>query len=69
MTNPISGSDHDRTVFFLLSHYLGKFNQIFANDAIAHAIVDRLVNVAEIFYLEGVSYREHQRKTRGKTNK
>src|SRR5262249_21077808 len=39
----------------------GKFNQIFANDAIAHAIVDRLVNTAEIFFMEGSSYREHQR--------
>ncbi len=35
----------------------GKFNQIFANDAIAHAIVDRLVNEAEVFYMEGESYR------------
>ena len=40
----------------------GKFNQIFANDAIAHAIVDRLVNDAEVFYMEGDSYRPHQRK-------
>lgn len=39
----------------------GKFNQIFANDAIAHAIVDRLVNEAEVFFMEGASYREHQR--------
>ena len=39
----------------------GKFNQIFANDAIAHAIVARLVNEAEVFYMEGLSYREHQR--------
>ncbi|MBI4405174.1 MAG: ATP-binding protein [Deltaproteobacteria bacterium] len=39
----------------------GKFNQIFANDAIAHAIVDRLVNDAEIFFMEGTSYREYQR--------
>lgn len=47
----------------------GKFNQIFANDAIAHAIVDRLVNEAEVFYMEGVSYREHQReiKQKGRT--
>ena len=44
----------------------GKFNQIFANDAIAHAIVDRLVNAAEIFYMEGSSYREHQREQRKK---
>ena len=45
----------------------GKWNQIFANDAIAHAIVDRLVSAAEVFYLEGNSYREHLRqlKTRG----
>lgn len=39
----------------------GKWNQIFANDAIAHAIVDRLVSAAEVFYLEGTSYREYQR--------
>jgi DNA replication protein DnaC len=44
----------------------GKFNQIFANDAIAHAIVDRLVNEAEVFFMEGESYREHQRKEKTK---
>jgi DNA replication protein DnaC len=44
----------------------GKFNQIFANDAIAHAIVDRLVNEAEVFFMEGESYREHQRKEKSK---
>jgi DNA replication protein DnaC len=44
----------------------GKFNQIFANDAIAHAIVDRLVNDAEIFFMEGSSYREHQRQQKSK---
>lgn len=44
----------------------GKWNQIFANDAIAHAIVDRLVNEAEIFFMEGTSYREHQRAERQK---
>jgi len=45
----------------------GKFNQIFANDAIAHAIVDRLVNEAEVFFMEGASYREHQRAEKLKT--
>lgn len=45
----------------------GKFNQIFANDAIAHAIVDRLVNEAEVFFMEGASYREHQRAEKQKT--
>lgn len=44
----------------------GKFNQIFANDAIAHAIVDRLVNEAEVFFMEGASYREHQREIKQK---
>ena len=47
----------------------GKFNQIFANDAIAHAIVDRLVNEAEVFYMEGPSYREHQRQEKMKRRK
>jgi len=47
----------------------GKFNQIFANDAIAHAIVDRLVNEAEVFYMEGDSYRPHQRKEKLKRKK
>lgn len=47
----------------------GKFNQIFANDAIAHAIVDRLVNDAEVFYMEGDSYREHQRQEKIKRRK
>jgi DNA replication protein DnaC len=40
----------------------GKYNQIFANDAIAHVIVDRLVADAEVFYLEGESYRETEKK-------
>lgn len=44
----------------------GKFNQIFANDAIAHAIVDRLVNEAEVFFMEGESYRQHERKLKSK---
>jgi DNA replication protein DnaC len=39
----------------------GKWNQIFANDAIAHAIVDRLVNDAEVFFMEGPSYRPIER--------
>ena len=48
----------------------GKFNQIFANDAIAHAIVDRLVNDAEVFFLEGEdSYRPVERKEKLKRRK
>jgi DNA replication protein DnaC len=44
----------------------GEYNRIFSSDAIAHAIVDRLVSQAEIFYFEagkGIeSYRKNQRK-------
>ena len=40
----------------------GEWNQIFAGNAIAHAIVDRLTDGASIFYLEGVSYRESRSK-------
>jgi DNA replication protein DnaC len=47
----------------------GQFNQIFANDAIAHAIVDRLVNEAEVFFMEGESYRPHQRQEKLKRKK
>jgi DNA replication protein DnaC len=47
----------------------GQFNQIFANDAIAHAIVDRLVNEAEVFFMEGDSYRPHQRQEKLKRKK
>jgi DNA replication protein DnaC len=42
-----------------------KFNQIFASDAIAHAIVDRLVNESEVYYLEGEkTYRDYLREQR-----
>jgi DNA replication protein DnaC len=40
----------------------GEWNQIFAGNAIAHAIVDRLTDGASVFYLEGVSYRENRSK-------
>jgi DNA replication protein DnaC len=49
----------------------GSFNQIFANNAIAHVIVDRLVADAEVFFLEGDSYRpiERQEKQSKKKSK
>lgn len=58
---------HDQSLGTIATTNLafGKFNQIFANDAISHAIVDRLVNTAEVFFLEGEdSYREYERKQR-----
>ena len=57
-----SRHDHELGTIATTNLPFGKFNQIFANDAIAHAIVDRLVNEAEVFYMEGDSYRPHQRK-------
>jgi hypothetical protein len=46
-----------------------RVSQIFANDAIAQAIVDRLVNEAEVFDKEGDSYRPHQRQEKMKRKK
>lgn len=43
-----------------------QFNQIFANEAVAIVVVDRMVNEAEIFFLEGSSYRKHQRSLKDK---
>ena len=62
----VISSRHDQGLGTITTTNLpfGKFNQIFANDAIAHAIVDRLVNEAEVFFVEGPSYREQQRKQR-----
>jgi len=39
----------------------GEWNQIFHNDAMAHAIIDRLAERSEVFHLEGKSYRETHR--------
>ena len=39
----------------------GEWNQIFHNDAMAHAILDRLAERSEVFHLEGKSYRETHR--------
>lgn len=38
-----------------------EWNQVFHGDATAHVIIDRLTERAEIFYLEGKSYRETHR--------
>jgi DNA replication protein DnaC len=68
----VISSRHDNELGTIATTNLpfGKFNQIFANDAIAHAIVDRLVNEAEVFFMEGHdSYRPHQRKEKLKKKK
>ena len=57
---------HDQALGTIVTTNLpfGKWNQVFANDAIAHVIVDRLVGEADVFYLEGDSYRELEKKNR-----
>jgi DNA replication protein DnaC len=46
----------------------GEWNQIFADDAVAHAILDRLAERAEVFHLEGTSYRETHRRPASKVS-
>lgn len=38
------------------------WNQVFTDNAVAHAILDRLAERAEVFHLEGKSYRETHRR-------
>jgi DNA replication protein DnaC len=38
------------------------WNQVFTDTAVAHAILDRLAERAEVFHLEGTSYRETHRR-------
>lgn len=54
--------DHNRPTVVTTNKPFGEWNQVFHGDATAHAIVDRLTERAEIFYLEGKSYRQTHRK-------
>ena len=40
-----------------------EWNQVFTDNAVAHAILDRLAERAEVFHLEGTSYRETHRRS------
>lgn len=53
--------DRRRPTVVTTNRPFGEWNQIFHNDAIAHAILDRLVERSEVFHLEGKSYRETHR--------
>ena len=54
--------DHDRPIVVTTNKRFAEWNQVFHGDATAHAIVDRLTERAEIFYLEGnKSYRQTHR--------
>ena len=53
--------DKKRSTIVTTNKSFGEWNQIFHNDAMAHAIVDRLAERSEVFHLEGKSYRETHR--------
>jgi len=54
--------DHKRSTMITTNRAFGEWNQIFHNDAMAHALLDRLTERSEVFHLEGKSYRETHRK-------
>ena len=54
--------DRKRPTLITTNRVFGEWNQIFADDAVAHAILDRLAERAEVFHLEGTSYRETHRR-------
>ena len=54
--------DRRRPTVIITNRTFGEWNQIFADDAVAHAILDRLAERAEVFHLEGTSYRETHRR-------
>lgn len=47
----------------------GHWNQIFAAESTALVIVERLTSDAEVFYLEGESYPQHQRKKKNQNKR
>lgn len=53
--------DHHRPTVVTTNKPFSEWNQVFHSDATAHVIVDRLTEKAEIFYLEGKSYRQTHR--------
>ena len=53
--------DHHHPTVVTANKPFKEWNQVFHGDATAHAIVDRLTEKTEIFYLEGKSYRQTHR--------
>jgi len=54
--------DSGRPTVVTTNKPFSEWNQVFHGDATAHAIVDRLTERAEIFFLEGKSYRQTHRR-------
>lgn len=60
--------DRKKPTVVTTNRTFGEWNQIFADDAVAHAILDRLAERAEVFHLEGTSYRETHRRPAAKVS-
>ena len=54
--------ENKRSTVITTNRPFGEWNQIFHNDAMAVALLDRLIERSEVFLLEGKSYRETHRK-------
>ncbi len=54
--------ENRRSTIITTNRSFGEWNQVFQNDAMAHALLDRLIEKSEVFHLEGKSYRETHRK-------
>ncbi len=54
--------ENGRSTIITTNRPFGEWNQVFHNDAMAHALLDRLIEKSEVFHLEGKSYRETHRK-------
>ena len=58
--------DTRRSTLITSNQEFAQWNQIFHSDAMAHALLDRLIQRSEVFHLEGKSYRETNRKRMNK---
>jgi DNA replication protein DnaC len=54
--------DRKKPTVITTNRIFTEWNRIFADDGVAHAILDRLAERAEVFHLEGTSYRETHRR-------
>jgi DNA replication protein DnaC len=61
--------DRKRPTVVTTNRIPSEWNQIFADNAVAHAILDRLAERAEVFHLEGKSYRETHRRSAPKATR
>jgi len=54
--------DRQKPTVITTNRIPSEWNQVFTDNAVAHAILDRLAERAEVFHLEGTSYRETHRR-------